>query len=419
MRLWPAQPAHARAGTLSARPFASRKQCGSTDQTGPNIDLENVEVDATATHTFRRRATSTFDAASAANVDLANNTIKLTAHGLAGGDVVSLRPGKDDDTVIGGLEDQEVFYAIPAGPDHIRLAITPADAADNNPVDLTSLGVGNHVLRYEQAAKSFNPKANVLPAENSITLTGNGYVDGDEVAYRTDASKFKEVANTKTTTFDPAATTSAGDVDLAANTFRATAHNFETGQQIVYLAGAGTAIGTSAGALVEGTTYFAINVEKNKFKIASSRANASAGTAIDLTAAGTGATQAFETDRAVTTFEGGRSEPIVDLTANTIEIIGHGLANNDHVKYMAAGGEVVGGLSDEDDYFAIVVDANHLKLSLTEGGAAIDLTLRGTVITSMHGLGVSTTAPLQCRVDLRRQPDQQHALADRPRIDLG
>lgn len=62
-------------------------------------------------------------------------------------------------------------------------------------------------------------------------------------------------------------------------------HGFVTGQPFVYNDGGGT----SLAGLTDGTTYYAIKLTDDTFKVATSSANAFAGTAVDLTGAGNNA----------------------------------------------------------------------------------------------------------------------------------
>lgn len=80
-------------------------------------------------------------------------------------------------------------------------------------------------------------------------------------------------------TFDASDKGVAGDVDLATDEITLTAHNTYTGQQWVYNSDGGTDIG----GLTTGTTYYEIFVDANTIKLATSEANAWAGTGIDLT----------------------------------------------------------------------------------------------------------------------------------------
>jgi hypothetical protein len=69
------------------------------------------------------------------------------------------------------------------------------------------------------------------------------------------------------------------DVDTGTDTITETSHGFTTGQSVIYNADTGSVTG-----LTSGTTYFIISASANTFKLATSYANAIAGTAIDLTA---------------------------------------------------------------------------------------------------------------------------------------
>lgn len=77
------------------------------------------------------------------------------------------------------------------------------------------------------------------------------------------------------------AVTATTDVDTTADTITKTSHGMITGDAV-------TLAGTLPSPLVATTTYYVIFVDANKFKLAASKANASAGTAIDLTTTGSG-----------------------------------------------------------------------------------------------------------------------------------
>lgn len=74
-------------------------------------------------------------------------------------------------------------------------------------------------------------------------------------------------------------------VDATANTLTLTAHGLLTGDGPIYF----TTTGTLPGGLAVLTGYWIIKVTANTIKLATSLVNATAGTAIDLTTAGTGA----------------------------------------------------------------------------------------------------------------------------------
>jgi hypothetical protein len=76
-------------------------------------------------------------------------------------------------------------------------------------------------------------------------------------------------------------------VDTTANTIYIENHAFETGMQADYDATTLDPAATVVGGLTSGTSYFAIRVDKDKIKLASSLANANAGNALSLSSEGT------------------------------------------------------------------------------------------------------------------------------------
>ncbi|KKW45756.1 MAG: hypothetical protein UY96_C0015G0009 [Parcubacteria group bacterium GW2011_GWB1_56_8] len=64
---------------------------------------------------------------------------------------------------------------------------------------------------------------------------------------------------------------------------------------------------------------------------------------------------------------------VLNLTTNVFTFAGHGLTNTDKVVYHNGGGTSVTGLTSGTMYFVVGVSGDDFQLSLTEGGAAIDL----------------------------------------------
>lgn len=68
----------------------------------------------------------------------------------------------------------------------------------------------------------------------------------------------------------------------------------------------------------------------------------------------------------------------VNITTETITIAAHGFVNGEHVMYwVSSGGTVIGGLTTLTCYFIIGATTDTFQLSLTQGGAAINLTSQG------------------------------------------
>lgn len=76
-----------------------------------------------------------------------------------------------------------------------------------------------------------------------------------------------------------------GDVDVTANSISETGHGLGTGSAVVL-----STTGVLPAGLSAATTYYAIRVDEDNFKLATSAVNARAGTAIDITAAAGGGT---------------------------------------------------------------------------------------------------------------------------------
>lgn len=97
---------------------------------------------------------------------------------------------------------------------------------------------------------------------------------------KTDALASKPKHLTKLNTFDA---TDTDVVDTTAETIVIPSHGFATGDAVAY-----ESSGDAIGGLTDGTTYFAIRVSENVIKLATSASNATAGTAINLSAVGAG-----------------------------------------------------------------------------------------------------------------------------------
>lgn len=64
---------------------------------------------------------------------------------------------------------------------------------------------------------------------------------------------------------------------------------------------------------------------------------------------------------------------VVDLTGDDFTFAGHGLANGDRVIYYNGGGTSITGLTSGTMYFVVGVSGSVFQLSLTSGGAAINI----------------------------------------------
>ena len=107
------------------------------------------------------------------------------------------------------------------------------------------------------------------------------YIGNSPATGENNSFKILDDIKTYTLTFDGS---SASVVSVGDDTITSNNHRFITAQRVTYTDGTGTAIG----GLTDGTVYYIIKNDQNTIKLATSQANANAGTAINLTALGTG-----------------------------------------------------------------------------------------------------------------------------------
>ena len=153
----------------------------------------------------------------------------------------------------------------------------------------------------------------------------------------------------------PRRTIATTAVNTTAETITYTAHGMAAGEQITYRDGGGTAL---AG-LTDDAVYYAIIVDADTFKVASSLANATAGTAINLTGTGNNA-QFFDLTGAVTATAvanlGGGNE-----TGESVSNITHtgwvrrttgtgGRAGRVFYETLVAGGSIAGDAADDRQF---------------------------------------------------------------------
>lgn len=179
-------------------------------------------------------------------------------------------------------------------------------------------------------------------------------------------------SSAKTATLDYTFDASS-DVDTSTDEITVTGHGWSTGDEVIYYDNGGTALG----GVTDGGTYYIIVVDANTVKLATSAANATAGTDVDIT-----------------------SKPSSEnhiLTQSVFSSTAHGFETGTPIIYKSLA--VAGGLTDKTNYYAIRVDGNNFKvassLSNAIAGTAIDITTFNTAVN--HNFvyrGASISLPL-------------------------
>lgn len=90
----------------------------------------------------------------------------------------------------------------------------------------------------------------------------------------------------------------------------------------------------------------------------------------------------------------GGGAPAFALNGHIIAIPSHGLTKALPVLYSTAGGGVIGGLSNQTTYYAIVVDANDVALAATSAAAQAGTFITFTSSTTQASAHVYTLSPL-------------------------
>ena len=216
------------------------------------------------------------------DVNTSTNQITISGgHSFVTAEPVEYAVGSGTTVVGSGISNGATLYVIKDSNTQIRLATTDANANAGTAIDITGAGSGtvhrlismNSPKAYVSFIQTTQQKTvnNPLVSTNALT-----YMSGDPIS------------SIRIGPFEAFNGSSASFVSLLNDTITINSHPFITGDQITYSNGGGTSIITSTGSLTSGGTYYIIKYDNDSIKLATTLANANAGTAIDLTGLGTG-----------------------------------------------------------------------------------------------------------------------------------
>jgi hypothetical protein len=236
-------------------------------------------------------------------------------------------------------------------------------------------GNSNKVFGVDSNAENFDSSGRIV--EVAVANAGTGYIEtpnvtfsggggssaaatatvsGGSVTAITMTNNGSSYENVPTVNIDiPRRTIATTAVNTTAETITYTAHGMPTGEQITYRDGGSTAIT----GLTDDAVYYAIRVDADTFKVASSAANATAGTAINLTGTGNNA-QFFDLTGAVTATavanlgggnETGESVSNITHTGWVRRTVGTGgRAGRVQYETLVAGGSITGDAADDRQF---------------------------------------------------------------------
>ena len=143
-------------------------------------------------------------------------------------------------------------------------------------------------------------------------------------------------------------------------------HGFTDGQPVVY----NRSIGESIGGLSHEGEFYIIKVSEQKIRLATSAENATAGTYIQLDK--TVAKGSFHSlGKNIT------ARKALNIESNSLQFGGpHGFRRGAEVTYGNGGGSSIGGLTNDNKYFVLVVDPFTIKLCTNQNdleGSVVDL----------------------------------------------
>jgi hypothetical protein len=338
----------------------------------------------------------------------ASGTITIAADGAVTGTSTAFTTEADTgNTIRVGSEDYQIVAIASDTACTVRSGI--AGATLTAVASTTAYTLSEKPASARMSSANDSGLSNVFGVDNTELVSGGDNVTAVSIA--NPGTRYLEVPGV--TVAAPAAiTVLTTAVNTTADTITVTNHRYLTGTKLTYTAG-----GTAITGLTNATAYFVIRVDANTFKLASSLANAQAGTAIDLTGTGnnaqtfvgdtatvgtaviaggavtsiavTGVGSAYLTAPTITVNKPRRIIPTSGVTIATEQFAytAHGLLAGESVKYFDTGSTAVTGLSDNTEYFvsALGLAAGTFRLATTALASAGRANLTSVTIDNTTG----------------------------------
>lgn len=325
--------------------------------------------------------------------DTANDWWTINNHNLKAGETVSIAStaGGNIGLFFGTTiqtNGTQLLYAIVYNANTFGLALTPALAFAQYPVDVTVAGTAWNFIHYYNAIPFTGLASGSSQTFEDVSSTGT--LDGGYTATTVGNNTFALAAGIQVPNrvfyFEPADT-------LVADTgeFQIRNHGYITGTKVRYSRGAlAFAIGEGAvpptgnnaySVLIHNTDYFVIRTGLDSFQLATTKANALARIPItEYASLGSAGAHTFTTDQvygeslsgglativARDVVVNGSLSTVVQAASDRIVFNAHGLTTGDRVTYRVwAGGRAINGLVNGRQYFV----NNTQNLTTTRGGA--------------------------------------------------
>jgi hypothetical protein len=322
--------------------------------------------------------------------DAANDWWTITDHNLKAGETVAVAATTGGVAAGVTAANGILYFAVVFSRNTFGLALTPALAFAQYPVDITTAGTAwTFIHFYNSVPIAGLPSSAVDHTFEDVSSTGT--LDGGYTASSVTNNTFTLAAQTQVTNrvfyFNPSDSLQAESGEFLINN-----HGFITGTKVVYSKGAlSFAIGegsvppsdnNSYNVLANNGTYYVIRTGLDSFQLATTKANALAAQPLtEYASVGSAGSHTLTTDQiygeslagglativARDVVVNGSLSTVIQAASDRIVFNGHGLITGDRVTYRVwAGGRVINGLVDGKQYFV----NNTVNTISPRGGAA-------------------------------------------------